>query len=69
MTHTLCAVAYAIVLAVSQINPAATLRPDAFDAPAPESVAEAARTAPPSTDPQQTPPPPPPEHHHHGGGS
>jgi len=38
-------------------DPAATLRPDEFDAPAPSAVGEAAKTA------------APPAHHHHGGGS
>jgi uncharacterized protein involved in copper resistance len=43
--------------AIAQTQPAATLRPDEFDAPAPTAIEEAAKSA-----------SPPAEHHHHGGG-
>jgi hypothetical protein len=63
--------------AISQTQPAATLRPDDFDAPASSAIAEAAKGAagmhsmemtPPPPAPQQQPSQPPPAHHHHSGG-
>jgi hypothetical protein len=63
---------------LSETQPAVTLRPDAFDAPAASAIAEAAKgasgmshsmemTAPAPT-PQQPQSPPPAGHHHHGDG-
>jgi len=67
---------------IAQTQPAATLRADEFDAPAPAAVGEAAKAAsgmshsmeatpksptPPQPD-RKPPPQPPSEHHHHGGG-
>jgi hypothetical protein len=66
--------------AIEQTQPAATLRADEFDAPAPAAVAEAAKASSGMTemtddatplphDGQAPPPPPPPQHqHHHGSG-
>lgn len=68
--------------AIAQTRPAATLRADEFDAPAPAAVEEASKAAsdmshsmeatPKSPAPPQhdhmPPPQPPSEHHHHGGG-
>lgn len=68
--------------AIAQMQPAATLQPDDFDAPAPTAVQEAAKAAAGMTHamegaapsqhehpPAPAPtPPPPPEHHHHGNG-
>ena len=48
--------------AIAQTQPAATLRSDDFDAPAPTAVGEAAKTG-----AQQHPTPQPPHQHHDGG--
>ncbi|MBV8519235.1 MAG: hypothetical protein JO197_17710 [Acidobacteria bacterium] len=71
MNASACTLVLAMVLATAQIDPVATLRPDEFDSPARESVAEAARTAPPSEHPQQQQQqqPAPEHHHHHDGGA
>lgn len=64
---------------IAQIQPAATLRADEFDAPSPDAIAEAAKGAagmshstdganPAQPDRHAPQPPPPPEHHHHGKG-
>lgn len=65
--------------AIAQTQPAATLRTDEFDAPAPSAIEEAAKgaagmshsmeNATPKPPPPAPPKPQPPsEHHHHGGG-
>ena len=70
---------YVVALAVAlAVDPAATLRPDEFDAPAPQAVQEAAKSAPQAPaampaaaehqhhQPPPTPPPAPaPQHQHH----
>jgi hypothetical protein len=63
---------------IAQTQPAATLRPDVFDAPAPTAIEEAAKGASgmshpmemtsPAPPPQQPPPQPQSTHHHHGVG-
>jgi hypothetical protein len=65
--------------AIAQTQPAVTLRPDEFDAPAPAAIEEAAKAAsgmnhsmenatPKAPAPAQPKPQPPSEHHHHGSG-
>jgi hypothetical protein len=64
--------------AIAQTQPAATLRPDELDAPAPTAIEEAAKAAlgsnhatdgaAPTQHEQHPPAQPPAEHHHHGNG-
>jgi hypothetical protein len=52
--------------AIAQTQPAATLRPDELDAPAPTAVQEAAKATSGVSHSMEAPPkaPPPPQHHH-----